>query len=150
MGSRERQFAVDKVSRPKALEPSLHWLCSLGQGIRCWFIKGHLKYGGQWKQEIHGRYTHAVITDEYVTSHTCIYCYSKLDCHTHKKVLKGKTTYHKSKGSFLCCNPNCILLRTRKSAKCRNDLSVMAIGLSGLAKVLFQEILPAFKTAPSQ
>ncbi|KAI9354377.1 hypothetical protein BD770DRAFT_324854 [Pilaira anomala] len=113
-------------------------------------IKGHLKYGGKWKHKVHGRYTHAVITNENFTSQTCLYCFGKLDHPNHTKLLKGKEVLHKSKGSFICRNQNCALVTNKKATKCRDDLSALAIGISGLSTILFKETLPAFQMKFSQ
>ncbi|KAI9257555.1 hypothetical protein EDC94DRAFT_522357, partial [Helicostylum pulchrum] len=145
--SRERKFVTKNVKSKRA--KLIMFVGDRGFGFGS-HIKDHLKYGGKWKQEIHSKYTHAVITNENMTSQTCVYCYSKLDHPTHTRILKGKTIYRKSKGSFLCRNPSCVLLKNGKAAKCRDDLSALAIGLSGLAKILFQETLPAFRTTFSQ
>ncbi|CEP18896.1 hypothetical protein [Parasitella parasitica] len=56
-------------------------------------IKGHQRVGGTWKQEIHGRYTPTVITNEYNSSQTCLFCFRKL-CHPWKTIGdKFKTTW---------------------------------------------------------
>ncbi|KAI9248110.1 hypothetical protein EDC94DRAFT_352320 [Helicostylum pulchrum] len=55
-------------------------------------IKVHLRYGGKWKQDIHGKYTSVCITNENNTSQTCVYCYNKLNHPSHAKKIKGRTT----------------------------------------------------------
>ncbi|CAO3626627.1 unnamed protein product [Mucor hiemalis] len=42
-------------------------------------IKRHLKYGGKWKQTIHSRYTSVFISNEYMSSQTCPYCFTKIE-----------------------------------------------------------------------
>jgi hypothetical protein len=39
-------------------------------------IRGHRRYGGKWKQKIHGRNTTVCIIKEHKTSQTCVYCFS--------------------------------------------------------------------------
>lgn len=41
-------------------------------------VKGHCRYGGTWKQKIHGQSTTTCITNENKTSQTCIYCFHPL------------------------------------------------------------------------
>lgn len=144
----ERKFAVDSGG----VGGKPHLVMFIGDrdfGVGS-HIKGHLKYGGKWKQEVQSQYTHAIITNENYTSQTCVYCFSKLDHPTHVKLVKGKEVFYKSKGSFLCRNQNCVLFKNKKATKCRDDLSAMAIGISGLSTVLFHETLPAFRTNVSQ
>ncbi|KAG1178379.1 hypothetical protein G6F70_008462 [Rhizopus microsporus] len=48
----------------------------------------------------------------------------------------------KVKESFLCRNPDCVLVSNKKAAKPRDSLPALAIGLSGLCLLLFQETFP--------
>ncbi|EPB84962.1 hypothetical protein HMPREF1544_08240 [Mucor circinelloides 1006PhL] len=41
-------------------------------------IRGHQRFGGAWKQKLHGRYTPTLITNEYNSSQTCLFCFHKL------------------------------------------------------------------------
>ncbi|KAG1170597.1 hypothetical protein G6F70_007578 [Rhizopus microsporus] len=74
-------------------------------------IKGHLKYGGQWKSR--------------------------------------KNTVN---GTFQCVNPDCPSVLAGKATHVRDSLSAMAIGLSGLATLLFGATFPQFdpKRSPSK
>jgi hypothetical protein len=87
-------------------------------------IKGHLKMGDHRKPIIHGRYTPVFITNERNTSQTCVYCFQKL---SHPAtVTNGKVK--SIRGAFLCQDPKCP--------------STLAIGLSGLAWLLFGRTFP--------
>ncbi|ORE08292.1 hypothetical protein BCV72DRAFT_91333 [Rhizopus microsporus var. microsporus] len=79
-----------------------------------------------------------------MTSQTCLYCFSKLDHPIQRKTEKGRQISFKSKGSFLCRNPKCVVVRNNKASKSRGPLSALAIGISGLCKLLFKQILPIF------
>ncbi|CEI97795.1 hypothetical protein RMCBS344292_11920 [Rhizopus microsporus] len=85
-----------------------------------------------------------------MTSQTCMYCFSKLDHLIHRKVIKGKDTKTKVKGSFLCRNPDCVLVSNKKPIKSRDNLSALAIGLSDLYSLLFQETFPELSAKISQ
>lgn len=62
--------------------------CGTGQDSR---IKGYLRYGGKWKEEINGQYTSLCITNEHNTSKICVYCFSNLDHPSYtKQTKKGK------------------------------------------------------------
>ncbi|ORE02037.1 hypothetical protein BCV72DRAFT_245481 [Rhizopus microsporus var. microsporus] len=77
-----------------------------------------------------------------MASQICMYCFSKLDHPIHRKVIKGKEIKTKVKESFLCRNPDCVLVSNKKAAKPRDNLSALAIGLPGLCSLLFQETFP--------
>ncbi|ORE10987.1 hypothetical protein BCV72DRAFT_329639, partial [Rhizopus microsporus var. microsporus] len=68
-----------------------------GAGSR---IKGFLRYGGIWKQRIQVKYVNVRITDEYMASQVCLYCFSKLDQLMQRKLNKGRQISFKSKGSL--------------------------------------------------
>ncbi|KAI9269996.1 hypothetical protein EDC94DRAFT_512678 [Helicostylum pulchrum] len=55
-------------------------------------IKGCLRYGDNWKQDNHARYTTVCITNEDYTSQTCVYCFEK-PRHPKQPIIKqDKTT----------------------------------------------------------
>ncbi|CAO3630821.1 unnamed protein product [Mucor fragilis] len=105
-------------------------------------IKGHRRYGGNWKQALQGGNTHVCRTSEYMTSQTCMYCFSKLTHPTSKQMVKGKVVARKVPGAFMCLNPKCILKQFDRNVFARDKLSALAIGLSGLNQLLFQATFP--------
>ena len=105
-------------------------------------IKGFRRYGEKWRQCMHGMNINVCITNENVTSQTCMYCFSKLDHPIYRKIDKDKDIRTKVKGSFLCRNSDCVLISNKKAIKSRDNLSALAIGLSGLCNLLFQETFP--------
>ncbi|KAL9541855.1 hypothetical protein MBANPS3_008895 [Mucor bainieri] len=110
-----------------------------GIGLR---IKKHQRFGGPWKQNIHGRYTPTVITYEYNSSQTCLFCFRKL-CHP---MTVTNSEVEATNGSFVCFNDNC---PNTYKVMCRDQVSALAIGLAGLASVLFGVTLPCFDPRPS-
>ncbi|CEI88079.1 hypothetical protein RMCBS344292_02479 [Rhizopus microsporus] len=104
--------------------------------------KGFRRYGGKWKQYKHDIDVNVCITNENMTSQTCMYCFSKLDHSIYRKMINDKDIRTKVKGSFLCRNPDCVLVSNKNAIKPRDDLSVLAIGHSGLCSLLFQETFP--------
>ncbi|ORE22848.1 hypothetical protein BCV71DRAFT_284282, partial [Rhizopus microsporus] len=74
-------------------------------------IKGHLKYGGQWKS---------------------------------RKNITGNTKLKAVSGTFQYVNPDCPSVLAGKSIHARDSLRAMAIGLSGLATLLFGATFPQF------
>ncbi|KAL4210223.1 hypothetical protein AB4K20DRAFT_1968328 [Rhizopus microsporus] len=81
-------------------------------------IKGHLKYGGQWKSRKNSLYTSLKVVN----------------------------------GTFQYVNPDCPSVLAGKATHARDSLSTMAIGLSGLATLLFKATFPQFdpKRSPSK
>ena len=112
-------------------------------------IKGYRRYGGKWKQYMHDTNINVCITNENI-SQTCMYCFSKLDHSIYRKIVKDKDIKTKVKGSFLCRNPGCVLVSNKKAIKSRDNLSALAIGLSGLCSLLFQETFPELSAKISQ
>jgi hypothetical protein len=70
-----------------------------------------------------------------MTSKTCLYCFSKLDHPIQRKMEKGRQINFKSKGSLLCKNPKCVIVKNNKAFKSRDSLSALAIGIFGLYKL---------------
>ncbi|KAI7893824.1 uncharacterized protein EV154DRAFT_460263 [Mucor mucedo] len=113
-------------------------------------IKGYLRYGGHWKPKIHSRYTSVCITNEHNTSQTCLFRFSKTS-HPNRIVEEnGKTIVKPVNGTSMCYNPECISVRNGHSHKGRDSLSSLAIGLTGLANLLFKTTFPAFNPNISQ
>lgn len=103
-------------------------------------IKGFRKYGGRWKPSIHSRYCPTVITNEYNSSQTCVFCYRKT---THPIQIVGdklKTI----NGTSVCSHRNCVLNRKGMSHQGRDKISSFAIGLAGLSRVALGSALPPF------
>ncbi|KAI8876273.1 hypothetical protein K501DRAFT_308610 [Backusella circina FSU 941] len=53
-------------------------------------IKGHRRYVGRWKQELHGRNTTMYIKNENRTSQTCVYCFLPIVHPQQRLVIKNK------------------------------------------------------------
>ena len=112
-------------------------------------IKGHLKYGGQWKSRKNSLYTSVCITSEHNTSQTCPFCFKKLQ---RPLWITGNTKLKVVNGTFQYVNPDCPSVLAGKSIHARDSLRAMAIGLSGLATLLFGATFPQFdpKRSPSK
>lgn len=106
-------------------------------------IKGFRRYGGRWKEQMHGEAVNVCITDENRTSQTCLFCYNKL---IHPKTQTGENRYRSIKGTLLCANPLCISVIKQKAAKSRDALSSLAIGLVGFSTVFFGTGPPSFNS----
>ncbi|KAI8047018.1 hypothetical protein BDF21DRAFT_311830, partial [Thamnidium elegans] len=70
-------------------------------------IKGYRRYGGTWKQKIHGQSNTTCITNENKASQTCLYYLCPL-YHTKQQVtVKGKMIQKSINGTFICYNQAC-------------------------------------------
>ncbi|KAI8389335.1 hypothetical protein BD560DRAFT_443026 [Blakeslea trispora] len=128
--SRERPF--EDISSRERVEDSKKLAISVGGqsakplGMRVGSrIKRHLRYGGTQKQDNHTHCITVIITNGNNTSQTCVYCFHKLQ---HLKQLiqaKDKTA-------------------NGLNINARDKLSALAIAISGITTLLFQQTLPAF------
>ena len=107
-------------------------------------IKGFRRYGGGWKEQLHGTHVNVCITNEHMTPQTCIYCYQKL-CHPKAMLTKkNKQVSQEIKGALMCVNPKCVTMKSGRSTKSRNALFSLAISLSGLTQCLIGSPLLPF------
>lgn len=128
LASKERKFT--KVSSP------IMFIGDRGHAIRS-PIKGHLRFGGYWKELRHSRYTPTLITNEHNSSQTCLWCFSKL---SHPYTAKDGTV-KKTNGSFICLNDVC---PNKSVVMSRDCLSALAIGLAGAAQLMLGYTFPCF------
>ena len=84
------------------------------------------------------------ITNEHMTSQTCVFCYGQLEHPVLVTEENGKLKKRYTKGSLLCINPNCVSVKYGRATKCRDALSSLAIGISGLAFVTLGVAVPRF------
>ncbi|KAI8067205.1 hypothetical protein BDF21DRAFT_315820, partial [Thamnidium elegans] len=71
-------------------------------------IKGYRRYGGTWKQKIHGQSNTTCITNENKAAQTCIYYLCPL-YNTKRQVMMKKEMIQKSiNDAFICYNQACV------------------------------------------
>ena len=138
----ERKF-LTKANTGADKKQTLMFIGDRGTGVGS-RIKGFRKYGGRWKEQLRGKHVTVCITNEHMTSQTCIYCYQEL-CHP-KAILtkKNKQVLQENRSALMCMNPKCVAVKSGKSTKSRDALSSLAIGLSGLTQCLIGSPLPPF------
>ncbi|KAG1054971.1 hypothetical protein G6F43_003038 [Rhizopus delemar] len=143
--TKERKALSQTSDNPSTKKKLVMFIGDRGTGVgSC--IKGFKKYGGQWKEVIHSEAANACITNENLTSKTCIFCFRRL---THPRISvtkNGGIFSRKVKSSFYCTNPLCVSVLSKCAAKSRDSLSALAIGIVGLGTILFGAPLPAFKS----
>ncbi|KAL4212919.1 hypothetical protein AB4K20DRAFT_1965860 [Rhizopus microsporus] len=99
---------------------------------------------GSDKKQLHGKHVNVCITNEHMTSQTCIYRYQKL-CHPKAMLIKkNKQVSQEIKGALMCVNSKCVAVKSGKSTKSRDALSLLAISLSGLTQCLIGSPLLPF------
>ncbi|CEG74258.1 hypothetical protein RMATCC62417_09496 [Rhizopus microsporus] len=143
--AKERTFLIGKKVKGKCRPCLIMFIGDRGTGVGS-TIKGSRRYGGKWKQCMHEMSVKVCIRNENMISQTCMHYSCKLDNPMHRKTINDKEIKKKVKGSFLCRNPDCVLVLNKTAVKPRDDLSALAIGLSGLCYLLFQETFPELST----
>ncbi|KAG2205158.1 hypothetical protein INT46_003467 [Mucor plumbeus] len=109
LAAQERAFTQSKAP--------IMFIGDRGHGVRS-IIKDYQQFGGHWKEKIHGRYTSSLITNEHNSSQTF----------ARDKVIKINNE------SFICLNNKC---HNKYVVMSRDKLSALAIGLAGIAQLLF-------------
>ncbi|KAI9269623.1 hypothetical protein EDC94DRAFT_556671 [Helicostylum pulchrum] len=136
--SSERQFTLSKENKQPIMLTGDRGYCHNSS------IKGHLKYGSVWKPRLHSLYMSVAVTNENLTSQTCVFCFKKT---THPfKVSKTKngTLVKKVRGTAVCSNKHCILALKHETHKGRDPVSATAICISGSAMLLLKMQHPSF------
>ncbi|CEP12941.1 hypothetical protein [Parasitella parasitica] len=125
IASKERSFCVGRRSQASLI-------MFIGDRGTCvgYRLKGHLKYGGKWKPELHAASSTVHFTNEHKTSQTCMYCFGPL-AHPKRTI-----TYQDGK--------------SHQPIQSRDKTSALAIVISDLSNMIFNEPLPASSPKPSQ
>ncbi|CAO3699750.1 unnamed protein product [Rhizopus microsporus] len=100
-------------------------------------IKGFMRYGGKWKENMHAEAINVCVTNGNKASQICVFCFKKLAHPKRKEVKDGKTAFKSTNGAFMCTNPSCVSVKNRRAVKSRDALSVLAIGLVDFSIVFF-------------
>ena len=93
-----------------------------------------------WEQHrVHG---HVAITNEYNTSKTCSYCFSKVVLHKAHWVIDGTQKIVRLNGAIECVNPQCPARRIKYTTRGRNANAAANIALSGASIILSSDCQP--------
>jgi hypothetical protein len=113
-------------------------------------LKGHLRYGGRWKPKLHAVSPLVKFTNKHKASQTCMYCFNPI-MHPLKNVkIKGKTISKAIDGAFLCLNSRCVSVKNHRTVQSSDKTSALAIAVSGLSYMIFNETLPVLNPYTSQ
>jgi hypothetical protein len=107
-------------------------------------IRGFRRYGGKWKETINSEAVNVCVTDENLTSQTCVFCFGRLQNPLVQQTRNGKSFMRKINDTLFCTNSLCISVIKKRACKSRDSLSALAIGLVGLSTVLFESTFPKF------
>jgi len=105
-------------------------------------LSGHLRRGGGRMRHEHARYSVVALQDEYMTSQTCVFCFSRT--RLARAFRDGKLV--NVRGAVVCQNPDCISNRMGYTTKPRDNHAALAIALAG-AHILLdpsRRALPCF------
>ncbi|CAG8523165.1 1774_t:CDS:2 [Paraglomus occultum] len=125
---------------PAVIHCFRHW-----QGINS-TIKRHSRRGTKKIREQHRVHGHVAITNEYNTSKTCPFCFSKVVLHQTRQIINGKKKIVHLNGAIECVHPRCPARRIKYTTRGR-DMNAANIALSGASIVLSadNQPLPPFR-----
>jgi len=131
---------------PGELIPSVihcfgHW-----QGINS-PIKGHFRRGTKKIREQHRVHGYVGITNEYNTSKTCPFCFSKVVLHRTRRIIDGREQIVHLNGAIECVHPRCPARRIKYTTRGRDANAAANIALSGASIILSsdRQPLPPFR-----
>ena len=84
------------------------------------------------------------------TRHSKLVCFVLVHSHIPKELAKTNQQKKTVNGAFWCLNRRCISVTSHKSIQSRDKTSALAIAVSGLSSLIFNEPLPVFNPKPSQ
>ncbi|RUS29078.1 hypothetical protein BC938DRAFT_481086 [Jimgerdemannia flammicorona] len=113
-----------------------HW-----QGINS-TIKGHCRRGMKKIREQHRVYGHVGITNEYNTSKTCPFCFSRVVLHRTRRTIDGRKQVVRLNGTIECVHPRCPARRINHTTRGRDASAAANIALSGASVVLAADCQP--------
>jgi hypothetical protein len=123
-----------------------HW-----QGVNS-PIKGHSRRGTKKIREQHRIYGHVGLTNEYNTSKTCPYCFSKVVLHQARRIVNGKEQIVRLNGAIECVHPQCPARTIGYTTRGRDANAAANIALSGASIVLAadHQPLPCYRQGSKQ
>ncbi|KAF9358967.1 hypothetical protein BGX26_000509 [Mortierella sp. AD094] len=112
-------------------------------------IKGHAKRGGRKLRQEHMKHCPVVLTDEYRSSKTCIYCFGEVRTARARRIVNGEAKMVRINGALECVNPMCPSVKVGYTIKSRDPHSALAIALAGASALLsldHEVLLPFSRT----
>jgi len=110
-------------------------------------IKGHPRRGTRKIREQHRNYGYVGLTNEYNTSKTCPYCFSRVILHRARRIVGGVKRIVRLNGAIECVHPRCPARRIKYTTRGRDANAAANIALSGASIILAadRQPLPPFR-----
>ncbi|KAF9106577.1 hypothetical protein BGX27_009105, partial [Mortierella sp. AM989] len=99
-------------------------------------IQGHARRGGKKLRVEHQKHCPVVLTDEYNSSKTCIYCFEQLSKASSRRIVNSHIRTVSVNGALECVNPDCVSFLVGYTIKSRDAHSAVAIALAGASALL--------------
>ena len=106
------------------------------------FIKGHSLRGTKKIWEQHHIYGHVGITNEYNTSKTCLYCFSKIVLHKTHRIVDGVEKVVRLSGAIECVHHWCSSRKIKYTTRGRDVNAAANIALFGASIILAADYQP--------
>jgi hypothetical protein len=114
-----------------------HW-----QGVNCG-LKGHARRGMKKIRQQHSIHGHVGTTDEFNTSKTCPFCFSRVVLHRARRTVDGvEKKVVRLNGAVECVHPTCPARKLHYTTRGRDTNAAANIALSGASVVLAADNLP--------
>jgi len=143
----ERRYIRAHARLPRDVpEPTLIHFIGHYQGINS-SIKGHSRRGMAKIRAQHRVHGNVAITNEYNTSKTCSFCFSKVVLHRARRIILGKERIIRLNGAVECVHPRCPARRKNYTTRGRDANAASNIALSGASIILASDRrrLPCFR-----
>ena len=99
-------YPYTDICCPQAPAPEVIHCIGHWQGVNS-PIKGHSRRGMKKIRKQHRDYGHIGITNEYNTSKTCPFCFSRVVLHRARRIVDGKKLVVRLNGAIECVHPRC-------------------------------------------
>lgn len=126
---------------PDAPTPALIHCVGHWQGINS-FIKGHSQRGMKKIRTHHRVYGHVAITNEYNSSKTCPFCFSKVILHRACRIVGENERVVHLHGAIECVHPKCPARTIKYTTRGRDANAAANIALSGASIILSSDCQP--------
>ncbi|KAK3811125.1 MAG: hypothetical protein J3Q66DRAFT_287113 [Benniella sp.] len=107
-------------------------------------IKGHERRGGKKLREQHIQHCPIAMTDEYLSSKTCVFCFARVQQATASRTVRGEAKTISIHGAVECTNPDCPSVQCGYTIRPRDAHAAVAIAIAGASVILQGQVLPPF------
>jgi hypothetical protein len=126
---------------PDAPKPALIHCVGHWQGINS-CIKGHSRRGMKKIRAQHRVYGNVAIVNEFNSSKTCPFCFSKVVLHRARRIVGGTERVVRLHGAIECIHPQCPAKRINYTTRGRDANAAANIALSGASIILSSDHQP--------